>query len=148
MIESLSHDSRNVKYLTILEKIATDVVPIKSSRIAAAVVMANEIVSYGTNNRKSHPFQARFAKHEHAIYWHAECNAIYNAIQRLRVSTLHGATLFVARVRYSDQTKKRRFIWAESMPCPGCFRAIDEYDIRNVVFTTGAFSYDFIEAET
>ncbi|NDB61641.1 hypothetical protein EB001_24855, partial [bacterium] len=48
-------------------------------RFAAAVVYRNKIVSVGYNRRKSHPFQAKFAKNPEAIFLHAEVHAIKNA---------------------------------------------------------------------
>ena len=73
-----------IKYLSVLEKMA-EAVPAAShrglrARLAACVVYKRDIVSFGINQLKSHPFQAKFSKNEDSIFLHAETDAIKNAL--------------------------------------------------------------------
>lgn len=98
--------------------------------LAAAIVIKNRIISFGTNQMKTDPFQAKYAKNKDCIYLHAEIGAIKNALKRVDVDSLRKADLYVLRVR--NENRKR----AMSKPCAGCMRAIAEFGIRRVIYTT------------
>jgi deoxycytidylate deaminase len=118
-----------------LRMLAEDVSPIKSSRIAAAIVRGKEIVSFGANQMRTHPFQAKFGKNPESIFWHAETNAIFNALRVVDVDSLKKADLYVYRVMYSS-TKREKFILGNAKPCPGCARCITDFGIKRVFYTT------------
>ncbi len=126
---------RNERILNFLSKAAeaADHVGIRA-KLAAAVVIKNEIVSIGFNRRKSHPFQAQFQSNDKQIYLHAETDAINRALKYITKEELKKATLYVARVKYRDN-KTKRAIWAESKPCSGCQKAIHSHGIKAVVHT-------------
>lgn len=84
----------------------------------------------GLNSRKSDPLAAKYGRHPDAIYPHAELAAIKDALQEIGVDELANCTLYVARVK-KDGTP------ALAKPCAGCQRAIMEFGIGNVVWTTG-----------
>ena len=125
---------KHTKYINMLSKIASDISPIKSARIAACVVLHNDIVSFGVNEMKSHPFQARYGKNSDAVYLHAETSAIKNALKYISLRDLSKCTLYISRVKYNNTTKSE-LIFGTAKPCPGCFRCINAFDISKVYYT-------------
>ena len=75
-------------------KLAQSVEPVRGARIAAAVVRKGKVVSFGYNHKKSHPFQAKFCKNNHAVFFHAEVHAIKNALNSVNVDDLSKCDLF------------------------------------------------------
>ena len=126
---------RDHRVMSFLRRQAIDVKAVKSSRIAAAVVLKNDIISLGHCQKRTHPFQARFAKNPDAIYLHAETNAISNALNHIHKRDLERATLYIRRVKLptKDDTE---FVDGMARPCPGCMRAIIAFGIRKVVYST------------
>ena len=105
-------------------------------KVAAAIVYKNKIISLEHNVDKSHTFQKRFAKNEHAIFFHAETSAIYKALKIIGEDKLSKATLLV--VRLSSVKSKRRQLFlhhslATSKPCEGCSSCINHYGIKKVI---------------
>ena len=101
-------------------------------QLAAAVVYKNRIISLGYNRMKSHPFQARFGTNSDKIYLHAETAAIKNALRHIRISELKKCSLYIYRRRKINGKYQR----AIAKPCPGCMRAIIEFEIKKVTYTT------------
>ena len=135
MLEDSTVFKRNEKVLDILTKVAADITePVRNYRLAAAVVLKNSIISFGTNSYKTDPFQARWSKNLHAIHLHAEINSIKNAMRKIDLELLRKSSLYVARVVIDND--RNGFVRAMSMPCPGCQRCIAEFGIKNVVYTT------------
>lgn len=124
---------KNARLLDNLYKIARDNDPVAGGRLAACVVYKNKVVAYGFNQAKTHPFQAQYGKNDDAIYWHAETNAIHNALRVLSEDELAKATLYVARARY--EMNRPVWTWGMSKPCEGCAKCIDKYNIKRVVYT-------------
>ncbi len=115
--------------LNILERVA-DTADHERYFLAAAVVIKNKIISFGINRMKTDPFQAKYGKNKECIYMHAEIHAIKNALRHVEVDALRKADLYVLRIRNEDRGR------AMSKPCEGCQRAIAEFGIRNVIYTT------------
>lgn len=134
--------SRHIKYLNLLAKIAADIVtPAKNNvRMSACVVYQNEVVAFGINERKSHPFQAKFLKNEYAIYLHAEVSAIKNSLKQISVEELEKSTLYICRIKYTDMRRKK-LMFGLSKPCCGCERCIHTFGIRNTVYTLDGEGY-------
>ena len=126
---------RDFRIMSFLRRQAIDLEPVKSSRIAAAVVIKGNIISLGYCSRRTHPFQKRFAKNPEAIYLHAETNAIRNSLNHLHPSDLRQATLFINRQKHPHHNHD---LWVDGLakPCSGCQRAIVEFGIKRVVYTT------------
>jgi len=103
-------------------------------RFAAAIVRGNKIISIGFNRNKSHPFQAKFAKNEMAIFLHAEVHAIKNALREISVDELSKCDIYITRVK-KKKAGDNHFVWGLSRPCPGCEKAITEFGIRRTVYT-------------
>jgi len=117
------------------------------AKIAAAVVYKNKIISLECNEKKTHTFQHKFSKNEHAIYFHAETSAIHSALKILGAEKMKKAKLFVARVS-PVKSKRDRLLGhtlAECRPCEGCSECISFYGIKKVFYTSNdsisAFSH-------
>jgi deoxycytidylate deaminase len=121
------------QHIDLLQTIAKDVTPVRSSRIAAMVIYKDRVVSVGINQMKSHPFAARFSKNPHAIYLHAETDAILKASRRLDRDQFVRSTLLICRVKYDLNSSIARFGLCK--PCAGCERCIENYKIRCVQYT-------------
>lgn len=141
----VSSGGKHTKFLNLLAKVAADIaIPAKgNTKVSAAVVYRNDIVSFGISARKSHPFQAKFSKNEDAVYLHAETDAIKNALKYITVEELEKSTLYVCRVKFSDTTKKK-MVFGLSRPCSGCARCISTFGIRNVIYSLDNSGYDVL----
>jgi deoxycytidylate deaminase len=124
----MSRVFKHQKILQNLTEVALATPKVSSCKVSAAVVYKNRIVSYGVNSYKTSPFQKKYGKNEHAIFLHAEIAAIKNASRHLTLSQLSHSVLIICRV--NDQGL------AMSKPCVGCQRAIIEFGIKQVFFTT------------
>ena len=132
MIENVN--PKHEKVFNVLSYLARDVKDFGSSRQAAAIVYKNDIIGFGINQRKSHPFQAKYGKNRFSIYLHAEISAIRNSLKLFDIDDLKKSSLYVCRVKYSSEWKKE-LIYANSCPCEGCMRAICDFGIKNVYYT-------------
>jgi len=133
----------DTQVMNILSKIAETVEPFPRMRLAAALVYKNEIISIGTNKKKSHPFQKKFGTNEDAIFLHAETDSICNALRKYDTSILAKSRLYVCRVKWFDENKKR-MILGMAKPCPGCQRAIATFNIKHVCYTTNEETYEYL----
>ena len=106
------------------------------ARIAASIVYRGKVVAYGYNHRKSHPFQSKYSSHPKSYFFHAEVHAIHNALKLVDVGILRKSTIFVARAKWQGDHKHKKFVYGLARPCRGCFRCIEDYEIKEIVFTT------------
>jgi len=120
--------------LKVLSKVAESLEPISGVRLAAALVYRNEIISIGTNKKKSHPFQKKYASNEDAIFLHAETDAIYNALRKYSTDIIAKAKLYVCRMKWANDQKEYH-IQGLAKPCVGCQRAIATFNIKHVCYT-------------
>lgn len=127
---------RQKKILNILTDIAWGSDCVAGSRHAAAIVLKNEIIAIGTNRDKTHPLQDMYKKNPHAKLLHAEIDAIRQALRVVDEIDLIRCDLYVVRVKYIGNGRRRQMIVAESKPCCGCSRAIENFNFRNVYHTT------------
>lgn len=125
---------RHQKNIKTLCKIAEDVAPVGSARIAAGLFYKNEFISFGTNQYKTHPLQKKFSISPLAICIHAEISAIINATKRHTPDIISRSTLYVARMKWTD-SKKKRMTQGLACPCEGCQKAIVAFDIKNVYYS-------------
>ena len=141
--------ANDLKYFSLLEKIAKDVPAsahnriVPRARLAACIVYRNEIVSFGINQLKSHPFQAKFSKNKEAIYLHAETNALTKARKRLTMDEFANSSLYVCRIKYSN-TLRKHTVWGLSKPCDGCIRAAAAFNIKKVCYTCDDGGYEVL----
>jgi tRNA(Arg) A34 adenosine deaminase TadA len=126
--------TRHEKNILLLERMAVDLSPVKSSRIYSMLVKKNEVLSFGYCQRKTHPLQKRHAKNPEAQYLHAEVHAIANAIRSYGWQYLRGSDIYIARVKFTS-SKEMLPVRGCACPCSGCRNAIETYDIRNIYYT-------------
>lgn len=125
-------------YKKILEdhlfKVAMATPRVATAKIAAALVYKRRVVSYGVNTLKSSPFQKKYSMNEHSIYLHAEIAAIKNCLRSFDVEDLRHMSLVICRVKWHEDTAT----WGTGLakPCSGCQRAIAEFGIKNVYYST------------
>jgi len=106
--------------------LARDTPTFAGAKMAAVIKDKREIISFGFNQKKSHPLQKRYSSNPEAICLHSEIDAIRKAPYR---TNLRGKTLFVARVLKGGQR-------ALAKPCIGCQRAIKDFGFKEVVYST------------
>jgi deoxycytidylate deaminase len=128
---------RPKKYFDILQKVAEALEPVSRQRIAAMLVYKNDVIAVGYNKMKTHPFQRQFAKHEDAIYLHAEVDCIKNALRNVDLNIIKKSTMYVLRVKRPDDNPKK-FVRGLAKPCCGCQRALAQFGIKDVHYTTDA----------
>lgn len=123
------------KYTRLLFRIALDIpYPVRhNARHAAAVVFRKEIVSLGVNELKTHPFQAKYAPNEKAVFVHAENQAIMRAMKELSLDDLQKSLLYVVRIKRDPSHK---WVFGMSKPCSGCERCIRSFGLKRVIYTT------------
>jgi len=121
-------NSTILKYLT---KLAMNNEGVKGKwKLAAGIVLKNNLIATGVNSYKTHPMMAKYGKNSEAIFLHAEVNAISNALKLLEPAQLAKCDLYVVRVRRDGS-------YGCARPCCGCARAISEFGLRNVYWTEG-----------
>ena len=117
------------------------------ARVCAIVVLKNKPISFGSNKNKTHPFQAKYAKHPEALDLHAENDAIKNALSFITVDGLRKSTLYISRAKRSGDSGVGPFVYGLAKPCRGCMRAIVTFGLKRVVYTTDAGTIDsFVRA--
>jgi tRNA(Arg) A34 adenosine deaminase TadA len=121
---------RDQKFMNLAAKLAVDSEPAAGARVVSIIALRGEVLSLGFNSAKTHPFQARFCKNPHALYWHAETRAIANALRRDHGDLLSRASMYVLRLTKAGRP-------ALSMPCCGCAKAIQEHNIGRVLYSNG-----------
>lgn len=134
---------KHKKYIEILCKLCLSIEPVASARISSCIVYKNEIVSFGINQRKTHPFQSKYSKNEQAICLHAETDAIKNSLRVLSLKELSKSTLYISRMKY-DSENLNNMVPGLAKPCIGCMKAIATFNIRNVVYTENNQGYSFL----
>lgn len=100
-------------------------------RVGAIIAQRKAIIAMGTNNKKSHPLQAKFSSRPHLQAWmHAEVHALSLG----RAGDLEGADAYVARVLADGSP-------ANSRPCSGCSRALRHFGIKRVFYCSDGKFY-------
>lgn len=105
-------------------------------RVGSIIAQRKNILSYGVNQKKTHPIQAKFSCRKHVAAWlHAETHAISNA----KAGDLIGSDCYVARVLMDGS-------WGNSRPCNGCMDALKYYGVRRTIYyCDGSFIRETIQ---
>jgi tRNA(Arg) A34 adenosine deaminase TadA len=105
--------------------------PVQDLPRMGAVILdrRGRMVGEGMNSRKTDPLASKYSRHPEALCLHAEIAAIKTALRFIEVDDLPDCTLYVARVLKNDEP-------ALAKPCLGCEKAIVEFGIGNVEWTT------------
>lgn len=115
------------------------------SRHAAALLYKNNVISYGVNENKTHPFQAQYGRNEECLFWHAETRAIHNALRSNSKEVIKNSSIYVSRAKMKNDAGNP-YVLGLSKPCEGCMKAIKEFGIKNIFYTNdceepNTFSY-------
>ena len=97
-------------------------------QMAATIVIKNEIVSVGFNQKRTHPFQKLMSGDENKIHIHAEMDALNKALKVIKREDLKKATMFVARVLKNGCKAKAK-------PCMYCAKALERFNLSAVYWT-------------
>lgn len=124
--------SRPYKVIQTLFEIAQYVVPVSRAKIVSALVYKNKILSYGINQMKTHPMAAKYSHHPEARYLHAEVDCIVNALNKVDMDVIAKSTMYVVRAKQENGL----FVWGLAKPCNGCAKAIVDFGIKTVIYTT------------
>ena len=129
-------NDKHKKYLDRMFEVARDVAPVRSSKIAACIVIKNRVISIGVNSYKSSPFQKKYGTNSQSICIHAEVDAIKKALKRVGVEDLKRSTMYISCVKKEIVDYKCNEIQGLVKPCVGCTRAIVAFGIKKVFYTT------------
>ena len=116
-----------------LFKLGTSIEKAGNARIASVITLKKDIVSFGFNSIKSHPFQRKFGKNEESIYLHSEIDAIKNALKTISVKDFKYSSLYISRVK--QNIRGGDFVCGLARPCVGCMKAIATFGINNIYYT-------------
>ena len=125
---------KDLRILNTLRLMAEDVAGVNHAKLAACVAVRGNIIAFGNNSLRTHPFQARYGKNEFSPYWHAETHAIFNSLKRVTITDLERATLYVVRVKRPSE-HSRQWALGMSRPCRGCRKCIFEFGIPRVIYS-------------
>ena len=135
--------AKQQKITRTLFQLAKDNETATRAKLVAAVVYKNQIISFGFNSKKSHPFVIPFQKNEDAIYLHAETDAIKNALRTIGVDQLAKCDLYVVRAKYTDKNRSNVQL-GMAKPCKGCAKCISQFGVKRVIYSTDEQSYAFL----
>jgi len=119
------------KILDDLFQLAKNRPRVGGARIVAAITLKDKIIAYGFNQRKTHPFQKKYAKNKDSIYLHAEVDAIKNALKEIDSETLSRCSIYIVRAKREHRSGP--YIYGTSSPCSGCMKCIQQYSLRKVI---------------
>jgi tRNA(Arg) A34 adenosine deaminase TadA len=124
----------DAEFIGMLARLASDMPKAGRARLATCIVHKGQVASFGFNQMKSHPFQARFGRNSDSIFLHSETDAIKNALRVLTTRELERSTMYVCRIK-KPNPRSRTVVMGLARPCEGCARAISTFGIRKVVWT-------------
>lgn len=123
------------KIIQVLSKVAEDIIPVSNARISSAIVYKGEIISIGCNKKKSDPMQYKFSRNCDKIFLHAEIDSIKKALRYITIDQLTKSSIYVCRMRW-ENTSRKRMVFGLAKPCIFCMRAIVNFDIKKIYYTT------------
>ena len=138
---------RDIYFLDLATKQALSSSGAGGAYLGAVLVAKNRPLSFGTNQPKTHPFQAEFAKNPEALFLHAETAAINNALRQMSKEDLCDlkTTLYIVRIKRKTAIPGAPIIRALAKPCIGCTDAIAAYNINRIVYTVNEYEVKIIE---
>ncbi len=112
---------------------ASDIESVGNAKIVSCITYKNDIISFGQNFLKTHPFQKKYSRNSNSIFLHAEVCAIKNIYKKIDIEDFKKCSIFVCRVK---KTKPRgSYISGLCRPCLGCYRAISTFEFKNCYYT-------------
>lgn len=137
---SYSINNRDKRVMDFLRRSAIDNEGYGNAKISSAISIKGKVISLGHNSSKTHPFQSLYGKNSDAVYLHAETSAISNSLNHLNKVELEKSTIYVYRVKRPHNNTK---VWTSGLakPCKGCMRAITDFNIKRIVYSTDEEDY-------
>lgn len=125
---------RDIKFFQVAKSLAATSTHHKAS-IGAVIVAGRNVIAVGVNGKKSHPLQRKYNSYKFKFdrtdqsrhLLHAEIEALVRA--KSQMTSLSGASIYVYRLMKNGTTGMAR-------PCIGCLRALRDFKIRDVYYTT------------
>lgn len=107
-------------------------------KVACAIVKGNKILFIGENKYKTSPIQKEYAKHDKALFLHAEVDAIKQAIAMYGKKEISDCDIYIARTKKVGKT----YEYGLAKPCVGCMKLIHEVGFSNVIYTNDSNSFE------
>lgn len=126
---------REKKIIDNLFDMASMAKSVANARIVAGLVYKGELIAIGGNKLKTHPFQNRYSKNDESPYLHAENDCIVRGLRDFDSDLLAKSKLFVVRAKKKGP-RQVQDIWGLAKPCDGCMRAIRDFKIKDVWYST------------
>lgn len=134
-LNGLTLSNPNPKIIQMLTRLAINNPGVQGRfKMSAGIVYRKHLVATGMNSYKTHPLMNEWGKNEDSIHLHAEIDAIKNALRLIDQNQLSKCDLYIVRVKRKS-SKDRAFVHGLAKPCPGCCRAIANFNLRNVFYT-------------
>lgn len=134
-LNGLTLSNPNPKIIQMLTRLAVNNPGVQGRfKMSAGIVYRKHLVATGMNSYKTHPLMNEWGKNEDSIHLHAEIDAIKNALRLIDQNQLSKCDLYIVRVKRKS-SKDRAFVHGLAKPCPGCRRAIANFNLRNVFYT-------------
>lgn len=109
--------------------------PVFRIRVAAGLLLPGKNFILTSNVEKTHPFAKKYQKNQHAIHLHAETHCIVKFLQSgYNTRQLRKSIMYIARAIFDPETNKFRYGLCK--PCIGCERALIDFGVKHVYFTT------------
>ena len=105
-------------------------------KLAAGIVYRKHLIATGVNSYKTHPLMNAWGKNEDSLFLHAEIDAIKNALKLIDQNQLAKCDMYIVRVKRFSPSDKNKWTYGLAKPCIGCRRAIGNFNIKNVYWTT------------
>jgi len=104
-------------------------------KLAAGIVYRKHLIATGVNSYKSHPLMNKWGRNEDSIFLHAEVDAIKNALRLITQEQLTKCDMYIVRVK-KENIRSRYWTYGLAKPCPGCTRAVEAFNLKNIYYTT------------
>ena len=132
---------RSLKFLN-LASAASILSDVKKYQLGAAITKGTDVLAVGFNQEKSHPLQKKYNK-ERGVdsewsFLHAEISALSKVKNK---KLLRGAVMYTSRKFKCGSN-------ANARPCAGCMKAIIDFGIKEIVYTTNhGIAREFIQSK-
>jgi deoxycytidylate deaminase len=117
----------------------------KRIHIGCVITYKGIPISFGFNSNKTHPMQKRYNKFRIPNYDECDCipkvHAEIAALSKLKKNELNPKKVELFIYRMMDKDK-----YGMARPCPSCMKAIKDFGIRKIYYTTeDGFAKEILE---
>ena len=137
-----SKTEMNTKIIEMLNRLAEDNPGIRNRqfKFGAGIVYRGNLIATGVNSYKTHPMMVQWGQNEDSICLHAEIDAIKNALRLITPSQLSRCDMYIVRVK-RPYTTAQTWVHGLAKPCVGCMRALLNFGLEKVYFTTNCHGH-------